>query len=128
MARGLVFSTDMRALRSIFRAGLPLMTAAIIFGHPMGNLSVNHYAKLAPSSSGVEVTFALDLAEIPTFELLQSWNLTKDSPRDALQARAVEQAREWVGQLEITESGKKLSPRIEGTELVVLDGAGNLPV
>ena len=43
-------------------------------GHPMGNLSVNHYARLEPYAKGVIVTWVLDLAEIPTFELMQTWN------------------------------------------------------
>ena len=94
----------------------------------MGNLSVNHYARLEPGAKGVEVTYVLDLAEIPTFELTQSWNVPKDSARDILQAKAVEQARVWVSNLVFTEDGKALAPKIESTELAVQDGAGNLPV
>ena len=55
----------------------------------MGNFSVNHYAKLQPSASGVELQYVLDLAELPTFELLRDWNIdrtcllyTSPSPRD----------------------------------------------
>ncbi len=106
---------------------LPLV-AAVGYAHPMGNLSVNHYAKLTPSGTGVEITFALDLAEIPTFELLQAGELTEDAPWEVLERRAAAEAKRWVSELRITEGGKALAPRIEVTELVVVEGAGNLPV
>jgi nickel/cobalt exporter len=107
-------------------AGLALSIAAL--AHPMGNLSVNHYARLEPGAKGLTVTYVLDLAEIPTFELTQSWGVAKDAPKELLQAKATEQARRWIAALTFTESGKKLTPRLEHTELSMLDGAGNLPV
>jgi ABC-type nickel/cobalt efflux system permease component RcnA len=112
-------------LTALFAALALVQSAA---AHPMGNLSVNHYARLEPGARGVSVTYVLDLAEIPTFELLQSWNATKDAPKSVLEAKAAGQARAWVENVSLTESGKKLQAKIEGTELAVLDGAGNLPV
>jgi len=119
----------MKALRSVAAhlfAGLALALA--LSAHPMGNLSVNHYARLEPGAKGLDVTYVLDLAELPTFELTQSWNVAKDAPKPVLEAKAREQAREWVGQLAFTENGKALAPKIESTGLAILDGAGNLPV
>lgn len=110
------------------RAFAPLLVAALAVAHPMGNLSVNHYAKLEPGSKGVDVTYVLDLAELPSFELTQTWNVPRDSPHAVLQAKAAEQAREWIANLSFTEGGKHLTPRILGTELSIIDGAGNLPV
>jgi ABC-type nickel/cobalt efflux system permease component RcnA len=105
-----------------------LLAAAAAFAHPLGNLSVNHYARLEPEAKGVEVTYVLDLAEIPSFESIESWGVAKDAPKDVLQAKAAEQARVWVSDLVFTENGKLLTPEIESTELEVQDGAGNLPV
>jgi len=96
--------------------------------HPMGNLSVNHYARLEPGAKGVNVVYVLDMAEIPTFELTQSWSVTKDAPRAILEAKATEQARAWLKNLSFTENGKPLTPKLELTELAIVDGAGNLPV
>ena len=73
---------DMRLLRSLAvpaLAGLALSVA--LSAHPMGNLSVNHYARLEPGSKGVDVTYVLDLAEIPTFELTQTWGVPKDAAK-----------------------------------------------
>ncbi len=36
--------------------------------HPLGNFTVNHYAEVLLSGDRVYVTYALDLAEIPTFQ------------------------------------------------------------
>ena len=52
-----------------------LVLSTVLQAHPMGNFSVNHYARIEPSAQAVEILYVLDLAEIPTFELLQKWNL-----------------------------------------------------
>jgi ABC-type nickel/cobalt efflux system permease component RcnA len=98
-----------------------LLFGGLAFAHPMGNLSVNHYIRLEPGAKGVDATYVLDLAELPTFELTQNWQ----GPREAA---AAAQAREWVANLSFTENGRKLTPKILSTELAVIDGAGNLPV
>ena len=123
MRRGFVGWNGMK-----LRAALVVCFAGLALAHPMGNLSVNHYAKLEPGAKGVFVTYVLDLAELPTFELTQTWNVPRDAAKDVLQAKAVDQAREWVSQLSFSEGEKKLMPKILGTELAILDGAGNLPV
>jgi ABC-type nickel/cobalt efflux system permease component RcnA len=107
---------------------LPVLFASLAAAHPMGNLSVNHYAKLTPGAKGVDVVYVLDLAELPTFELLQTWGVAKDAPKDVLEAKAAQQAREWVGGLSFTEGGHALTAKLLGTELSWIDGAGNLPV
>ena len=84
-----------------------LLLAAIASAHPMGNLSVNHYARLETSSKGVQVTYVLDLAEIPTFELMQNWGLEQSSPKAALDAKARSQAADWAKHLRFSENGKR---------------------
>ena len=44
----------------------------------MGNFSVNHYARLTPVEGGLRIRYVLDLAEIPTFELMQDWGAGTD--------------------------------------------------
>src|SRR5581483_12213637 len=70
------------------RAFLTLAVIAAAFAHPMGNFSVNHYTHLQPSRAGVEIHYALDLAEIPTFELLRSWRIDRNAPAAAIDAKA----------------------------------------
>ena len=105
-----------------------LVAAGVAFAHPMGNLSVNHYARLEPNARGVDVTYVLDLGEIPSFELAKSWGVARDTAQDVLQAKAQEQARQWISQLSFTENGNALEPKIEGVQLAVSSGAGGLQV
>jgi ABC-type nickel/cobalt efflux system permease component RcnA len=70
----------------------------------------------------------LDLAELPTLQLLQKWNLTKDSPHAQIEASAHAEATEWVQALSFEERGARVSPRLRRTEAVIQDGAGGLPV
>lgn len=107
---------------------LACIAAADLSAHPMGNFSVNHYSKLEVTDGAVQLEYVLDLAEIPTFNLLRSWRLEKTSPRQDLERRANEQAREWLSNLKIVSNGKTLEARFQSANLVIADGAGNLPI
>src|SRR5690348_16917030 len=98
------------------------------WAHPMGNFSVSHYTKLQTTARGIEVEYALDLAEIPTFELLREWKLDRNAPRAALNARANVQARAWLGNLSFIVNGKRTAALFDSAQLVIADGAGNLPI
>jgi len=53
---------------------IPFLLASIaLSAHPMGNFSVNHYTRLSARAGAVDIHYVLDLAEIPTFELLSGW-------------------------------------------------------
>jgi nickel/cobalt exporter len=102
--------------------------SATIFAHPMGNFSVSHYSKLEVTTSGVELEYVLDLAEIPTFELLRDWKLDRTAPPAELNRRAEKQARQWLSNLAINVNGREAKATLESTRLVIADGAGNLPI
>ena len=105
-----------------------LICSSSLFAHPMGNFSVSHYSRLTVTAHGVELQYALDLAEIPTFELLRSWKLERSSPPSELDRKAAEQAGEWLKNLAITIDGRLVKFTLEHPNLVVADGAGNLPI
>jgi nickel/cobalt transporter (NicO) family protein len=105
-----------------------MLGAILLEAHPLGNFSVNRYMKFDAGARGVELKYAIDLAEIPTFEMLRDWGLTASSPREQLDARAAEQARAWMKNLSIQVDGAAVEPGFESAELAITDGAGNLPV
>jgi len=107
---------------------LLLIAASSLGAHPMGNFSVSHYSRLHLAARGVELEYALDLAEIPTFELLREWQLERNSPRPELERRAAVQAREWLRGLAISADGKRQIPAFISSSLVIADGAGGLPI
>ena len=102
--------------------------AGVLLSHPMGNFSVSHYSLLELTARGVEVEYVLDLAELPTYDLLRKWNLDKDSPRADLEKKAAEQAREWAANLKIAANGRPVTAKFRSAGLALSDGAGSLPV
>ncbi len=111
------------------RLAMVLVTfAAVLHAHPMGNFSVNHYARIEPGARTVEILYVLDLAEIPTFELLQKWNLTGTHAPGEIEQRAAIEARQWVRNLAISAGGRAIEPKIESTAVTVADGAGGMQV
>ena len=95
---GSVSSNDMRCISTLTVLGLAVITG-MASAHPMGNLSINHYARLEPGAKGVAVTYVLDLAELPTFELTQTWGTPQGTPKAVLDRKAAAQARQWVANL-----------------------------
>jgi ABC-type nickel/cobalt efflux system permease component RcnA len=96
----------------------------------MGNFSVSHYARIEPEASSVKFTYVLDLAELPSFELIQKWGLKLDSPLDEMRRKAADEARGWAStELRFTLDGRSLAPpRLLGVDVVRADGAGAMAV
>ncbi len=105
-----------------------LISCASLLSHPMGNFSVNHYSRLTVNSRGVQLHYVLDLAEIPTFELLRNWNIDRTAPQSELEARGTVQAREWLKHVRISVDGRPAQPKFESAKVTLADGAGNLPI
>ena len=93
----------------------------------MGNFSVSHYARLDLTASACNLTYVLDLAEIPTFELQQQWK-TLDAGPDQIKRKANAKAREWIANLELSYDGKPVAPRILRIWSEVYEGAGGMPI
>src|SRR5260370_34302581 len=100
-------------MRKQFLFSLILICRSGAFAHPIGNFSVSHYAKLQVTGRGIEVQYALDLAEIPTFELLRSWGLERTAPRAEIDRRDGQQARERLKNLTLTSHGRPAKARYE---------------
>ncbi len=108
-------------------AGALLLFACLLGAHPMGNFSVNHYTRIDVGQPETHVLFVLDLAELPSFELLQQWRLQASSPREELTKKAIAEAKLWARSLRFTANGKQVTPVWVGSELTVTEGAGSLP-
>src|SRR5689334_21498351 len=107
---------------------LSLALGAALWAHPMGNFSVSHYTRISVGPKGADLLYVLDLAEIPTFELLRQWKLERTSPQAELEHKAAEQAREWSRNLKITANGRAVKPLFERADLTISNGAGALVV
>ena len=116
-------------LSRIARLGILLfgLTGAV-WAHPMGNYSVSHYTRVEVSPEGASILYVLDLAEIPTFEMFRQWGVDRSAPQAELEKKASAQAGLWVKNLALTVNGRTVTPRFEGAEIAVADGAGGIPV
>lgn len=108
-------------------ASLLVGLSQLALAHPMGNFSVSHYARFDVKPQRVELTYVLDLAELPTFELLQSWNLD-GRDREAVIARATKDAPRWLTAVRVSVDGKPVTPQFRSASAQLQDGAGGLPV
>ena len=118
----------MKLSRLLFSPALTLLLTAALMAHPMGNFSVNHYSRIVVGPRGANLLYVLDLAEIPTFEIMKQWKLERSSPRADLDRAAADQAREWTKHLKITANGREVAPQFQSAELTLADGAGGLAV
>lgn len=112
-------------LRSI--VVLVLFCTSIAGAHPMGNFSVNHYARLEVTPGSSSLLYVLDFAEIPSFELLQHWAIDGRDPA-TLQAKASSEASTWLGNLQITSDTKIARPIPISVRANIQDGAGGMPI
>ena len=83
-------------MKIINRLPLALILSGFLCAHPMGSSSVSHYSRLTVTPRGVELLYALDLAELPTIDLLRQWGVKAESPLEEIQRHAEDQAREWA--------------------------------
>jgi ABC-type nickel/cobalt efflux system permease component RcnA len=97
----------------VLSAAALLVTPAPASAHPLGNFTVNRYAGIELAGSTVYVHYALDLAEIPTFQLAGKVR-AKGFP--ALLAR----------DLQLTLDGRRSPLRVVAQRLVSRVGAGGL--
>ena len=109
---------------NFIRIVLGLIAISTASAHPMGNFSVNHYSKLDFHSDGVKLTYVLDLAEIPTFQLLGASAVDQNQ----LERKTREQAKEWVANLALAEDGRKIRWDVQSVTPKTSDGAGGMPI
>ena len=114
-----------------------IVLASGLAAHPMGNFSVSHYTRIEVGARAADVNYVLDLAEIPTFEMLRDWKMDAKTPQSALDAHAAEQVQVWMRGLEFRTRGldpknhrsaTTLVPKFVSASVRLTDGAGGLPV
>ena len=97
--------------------------------HPLGNFSINHFARLDIGATRVRVHFVVDMAEIPTFQ--ESLSLDADGDGKTTQAEldayATRAARESVAGLLLTVDGARVPLTLAARSISLPPGAGNLP-
>ena len=91
----------------------------------MGNFSVNHYSRLEVTATGVQLRYVLDLAEIPTLELFQRWQVS-DRSAAGFQAAAEAKADGLLAGLIVESNGERRRLQAGRVEARLSDGAGGM--
>src|SRR5579883_3649114 len=107
--------------------GLFVVLPASAAAHPLGNFTINHLAKFSTPRGALHVRYILDIAEIPTFQIMHQ------RPDGAWNPAAMQQ---WAdSEIAIVQSG--LHVRMDGSAVTfgalgahasLRPGAGGLPI
>jgi len=60
-----------RAAAALFIAVFLVASCATVLAHPLGNFTINHFARISVGADRVSVRYVIDMAEIPTLQELQ---------------------------------------------------------
>ncbi len=99
---------------AVVLAGLALLAPAGALAHPLGNFTINRYAGVELSGNRVYLHYAVDLAEIPTYQ-------------EGARFRRPGIARELAASLHLTVDGDRVPLRVLSKQVQRRPGAGGLP-
>lgn len=113
-----------------------LVTLFFIFGyvrvaeaHPLGNFTINHFARLEVGTEQITIHYVVDMAEIPTFQELQRVDADNDgSPSsEELNAYLDRIAAQYADGILLNIDSVRIPLRSVSRVATMPPGAGNLP-
>ena len=102
--------------------------SVVAFAHPLGNFTINHFARIEVGAEKVRLRYVIDMAEIPTFQELQGIIGNSDgSPSKAeLDAYAGRVTARYAEGLLLVVDDAQLPLQVQATHANLLTGAGGL--
>ena len=98
---------------------LAVLVPTVVSAHPLGNFTLNQYSGLTVRSDGVDVTYVLDMAEIPTAQLLASLGSDEGHLLDTGAAAGYRRA-------ECATVASQMTLRLDGSAAALTPAASNL--
>jgi len=107
---------------------LALTAPSLALAHPLGNFTVNRYARLEVSPQAVRVRYVLDMAEIPTFQAMPTLDANRDGAVSEAERHsyARKQAADLAKNLELMLGTDCFTLRPTHAEVELLPGQGGL--
>ena len=114
--------------RLLIAVVLALVAVPVAGAHPLGNFTVNQYARIQVEKSGVQVHFVLDQAEIPTLQMIQQRDADGSGTIDGSEVAAARDAlvRDIAGAVSLTVDGRPVRLIAETATLAFPKGQGGL--
>ena len=112
-------------LVALAAAGLPALASA----HPLGNFSINHHATVTVSVDRILVDLVIDVAEIPTIELVAGLDTDRDGAAASaeLAAGARPACHSRADELAVTLDGLAVQVGLVDAAMELRPGAAGLP-
>ncbi len=109
-------------------AMLLLIAPAVASAHPLGNFTINRFSRIEPAADGVQLTYIVDMAEVPTFRERQAMDQNRDGKisDDEAQTYLTAQIQRFQPNLTLQSNGQPLPLTLEQQEIVFLPGQADL--
>jgi len=108
-------------------AVLFIIVAARADAHPLGNFTINHLAKIDVQRN-LHIRYVLDIAEIPTFQIMRERTPAGNWSSAAMQSWADSEVAIVQSGLHIIADGTPLALSSSGAHARLRPGAGGLPI
>ena len=117
------------------RAAVRLFAVALLAGvpgataHPLGNFTINHYARVEVDAERLRVRYVIDLAEIPTFQEIRRADADGDGSLSAAERDAYLEpvVAATIQGIDLGVDGIRVALAPVTKTLTVVPGAGGLP-
>ncbi|MDQ2681346.1 MAG: hypothetical protein M3Y21_10085 [Candidatus Eremiobacteraeota bacterium] len=96
--------------------------------HPLGNFTINHLAEVATKDGQLQVVYVLDIAEIPTFQIMHQASGDGNWSRAQMQTWADSEIALVQSGFDVKVDGKSLTLQPSGATARNRPGAGGLPL
>jgi ABC-type nickel/cobalt efflux system permease component RcnA len=97
------------------------------FAHPLGNFTINHLARITATGDALHVRYILDIAEIPTFQIMHEPGGANWAAHD-MRAWVENESSIVQSGLQISVDGEPLPLRVVLAQARLRPGAGGLPI
>lgn len=134
MTRWLVRSRWARRGLALFAvvalAALPLLQVTTVLAHPLGNFTVNRYARIEVYKDRLQVHYVIDMAEIPTFQAMPSIDSDKDGVASSteLATYAARSAETYREAFTLSAGDDQLETAALESSAQLVDGQGGLKI
>ncbi|MBV8149356.1 MAG: hypothetical protein JO092_09720 [Candidatus Eremiobacteraeota bacterium] len=102
-----------------------VLSTRLAAAHPLGNFTINHLASVHPSRGSIAISYTLDIAEIPTFQITHADAGPWDAAR--LQRWANAEIATVTSGLRVTADSNTLALAADDAKARLRPGAGGLP-